>query len=119
MRPVCADEEVALDTDKGDRIRSRLCDMEFRQKWESTAFAGTPPLQSLRCLALQLLGELEGHWLRPLGVHQCLLLLLIRWLPSLDFHQRMLPLGRVTGRGIGGAVGDAGSDGWRHRGSLL
>ena len=40
-----------VDTDKGDRYRSRLCAMEFRRKSVATVFAGTPPLESLRVLA--------------------------------------------------------------------
>ena len=43
-----------VDTDKGDRHRSRLCAMEFRRKAEATWFAGTPPLESLKILAVLL-----------------------------------------------------------------
>ena len=41
-----------VDTDKGDRYRSRLVAMEFRRKAVATIFAATPPLESLRACRL-------------------------------------------------------------------
>ena len=58
-----------VDTDKGDRIRSRLCAQEFRRKWEEAIFAGTPPLEALRILVVVTAMNLDAR--EPL----CMLLL--------------------------------------------
>ena len=49
-----------VDTDKGDRYRSRLVAMEFRKPNE-TYFAGTPPLESLRVLCKFLADKRRGQ----------------------------------------------------------
>ena len=45
-----------VDTDKGDRYRSRLCAMEFKRKAVASIFSGTPPHESLRIMAALLAG---------------------------------------------------------------
>ena len=49
-----------VDSDKGERFRSRLCAMEIRRTAESAWFAGTPPLESLRVLAAVLAAQKKG-----------------------------------------------------------
>ena len=50
-----------VDTDKGERYRSRLVAMEFRKKTEASWFAGTPPLESLRVLCRWLATRSSGR----------------------------------------------------------
>ena len=60
-----------VDTDKGDRYRSRLCAKEFKWKdpWLENTFAGTPPWEAIKLVLSKALLGAKTSMCSPMRGH--------------------------------------------------